>query len=109
MPEFLDKPDIIVATKPDRWNENFSSVKTVQRTVFTNKGKMAWELLQRFATIAAETKGEDSAGRAKLELLSPNDVVARACDIAEVAWDEFARRDWLLTLPPVERIEHNKE
>jgi len=109
MPEFLDKPDIIVETKPDRWSENLSRVTTVQRTAFTNKGKMAWELLQRFATIAAETKGEDSTGRAKLELLSPNDVVARACDIAEVAWDEFARRDWLLTLPPVERIEHNKE
>src|SRR5438309_11216444 len=53
--------------------------------VFELRSQLAWELIQRFALIAADDGGEDSHGRAKLRLLTTGEVVVRAYAIA----DEF--------------------
>jgi hypothetical protein len=34
-----------------------------------------------------------------MKLLTPDEVVQRACDIAQLAYAEFARRGWLVPLP----------
>ncbi len=44
---------------------------------------LAWQVIERFAVIAAQPGGEDSAGRARMDLQSPQEVVNRAFAIAD--------------------------
>lgn len=104
MQEFQDAKDIVVDNKGLSWRESHSRVMSIHRTAFTLKGDMAWELMKRFAVLAADLDGEDSRGRAQYSLLRPDQVVQRACQIADEAWDEFQRREWLQALPAVEPI-----
>lgn len=65
------------------------------------QGDYALELMKHFATVAATPDGEDSSGRAKARLQTPEEVVQRACDIADLAFKELAKRDWILELPEI--------
>lgn len=76
-----------------------STVTVYKTAVPYPQAELAERLIHHFGVVAAATDGEDSAGRAKLKLLSPEEVVARACQIAELAHLEFQKRDWLLKLP----------
>ena len=104
MGEFQDTKDVIVEKKHDQWSEKLSRVTVAHRTCLTTKGDMAWELMNRFGTIAAKPDGEDSTGRSRLGLLSPSEVAERACDIAEIAWNEFVSRGWMQSLPAIESL-----
>jgi hypothetical protein len=61
--------------------------------------EIAQELVTRWGIIAARPDGEDSAGRAKLALLAPAEIVQRACDTAELLIAEFEKRGWFVELP----------
>lgn len=106
MPEFQDAKDIVVDSSGLSWSNSHARVMAIQRTALTTKGDMAWELMKRFSMIAADLEGEDSEGRAQYGLLSPDQIVVRACEIAECAWDAFQARGWLQALPPAEPINH---
>jgi hypothetical protein len=101
---FQDVKDIVVDNKGLSWRESHARVLSIQRTAFTMKGDMAWDLMKRFAVVAADLEGEDSEGRAQYGLLSPEQVAKRACEIAENAWAEFESRGWLQQLPAAEPI-----
>ncbi len=60
---------------------------------------LAMELLGKWGLVAALPDGEDSAGRQKLKVHAPEDLVARACEIADRAYQEFCTRGWMLELP----------
>jgi hypothetical protein len=66
------------------------------------RATLATELLARWGCIAAMPDGEDSAGRQKLRLIPPQEVVKRACDIAGWAIDEMEFRGWYLEVPTPE-------
>ena len=59
----------------------------------------AFVLIERFGLIAADTDGEDSAGRQKGCLLPVADVVDRAFDLAEKAYETAFSRGMMLELP----------
>lgn len=59
----------------------------------------ALEIASRWGAVAGHPDGEDSTGRAKLRLMTPDEIVTRSCEVASKLWDEFKRRDWLLDLP----------
>jgi hypothetical protein len=61
--------------------------------------EIAQEFVTRWGMIAAKPDGEDSAGRAKLALLAPVEIVQRACDTAELLIAEFEKRGWFVELP----------
>jgi hypothetical protein len=63
------------------------------------EARYAMQLAERFALIAADDDGEDSAGRQKLRLSTPEEVVDRACKIAHLMYVEIRDRNWML---PVE-------
>jgi hypothetical protein len=73
----------------------------------------AMHLAERFALIAGEDDGEDSAGRQKLRLATPIEVVKRACNIAELMFIELRRRNWTVPIDSyktiMERLEKQKE
>lgn len=67
--------------------------------MFYSVADMAVEFAKHFAIVAATPDGEDSAGRAKLRLSTPAEVVQRSCDIAEGLWNEFESRGWMFEVP----------
>ena len=61
--------------------------------------QFAMQLIERWGMIAGTPDGEDSAGRMKVRLLAPEEIVARACRTAEIAFEQFAHKDWLFDVP----------
>ena len=60
---------------------------------------IAHELIARWGLVAGTPDGEDSAGRQKLALATPEDLVERACKTAELTVKEFEMRGWFMDLP----------
>lgn len=48
------------------------------------RSALAWELLERFALVAGDTRREDSAGRAVLDIMPAEAVVTRAFNLADL-------------------------
>ena len=59
------------------------------------KSEMAMRIVERWAMVCAEPDGEDSAGRAKLRLLSPELVVDRALAVSDLLVDRLADNGWI--------------
>jgi len=75
-------------------------VITLYKTVAgDDRAAFAAALLERWGMVCAQPDGEDSAGRQRLRLMTPAELVERACQVTEAAFAEFRKRDWLLDLP----------
>ena len=59
------------------------------------EARLAFSLLERWGMVAACPDGEDSAGRAKLRLSEPSELVDRAFEVANLAFNR-ARNDQLI-------------
>jgi hypothetical protein len=57
---------------------------------------MAAELLFRWGLVAGAPDGVDEAGRQKMRMLSVDEAVARACDMAAAFFVEVEKRDWVI-------------
>ena len=62
-------------------------------------GNIACVLVERWGTVAAEPDGEDSTGRAKMKLQTPQDLVNRAITTAEILVEGLQQRGHMLRLP----------
>lgn len=69
------------------------------RKLIDPQGKFAMDCIERWALVAAEPDGEDSAGRAKLRRMTPEEVVQHACECASKAFAAFEERGWLIAVP----------
>jgi len=67
--------------------------------VLTDRAKYAAALVERWALVAAVPDGEDSAGRAKLRLPTPDELVLRANEIVEALFNDFKQREWIIQGP----------
>lgn len=63
------------------------------------EANFALQLLERFGLIAGRDDGEDSTGRAKLQLLPVAETVARAFDLSAEAFRVMRERSMLVDLP----------
>lgn len=63
------------------------------------EARLAVSLLEKWGMVAAESDGEDSAGRQKLRLATPRELAVRACEVAREVTSEMHKRDWLLPTP----------
>ena len=59
------------------------------------RGKVAIELVEHWGTVAGHDAGEDSVGRAKIDLLPPADVVTRALEMADLIVAGLEEREWI--------------
>lgn len=69
------------------------------RALCNQKAEFAKSLMKQLAICSAVEDGEDKAGRSKSRLQTPNEVVQRAAEISDKAFDEFEKRGWLLAVP----------
>ncbi len=87
-----------------RWN---CSEIVVYNTLALNlQAKLAMAMVERWGGVAGVPNGVDAAGRQKLKLQTPEELVARACETAELCIEAFHARDWLLALPAPKDIPH---
>ena len=54
---------------------------------------------------AAAPEGEDKAGRQKLRVVAPDEVVERACELADQTFKQFEQRGWLVKLPELVNLQ----
>lgn len=76
-----------------------TDVTLYETSVGNERARFAAELLSRLAIITAETDGEDSAGRQKCRLMTPEECAQRAADISDAAFNEFEKRNWMIDIP----------
>lgn len=73
------------------------------------RAEFACKLLSHLAVVAAEIDGEDSAGRSKIRLMTPAELAQRACAIAQLSFEQFEMRGWIVRLPGIEALDPNTE
>ncbi len=71
----------------------------------TPEAAFAMQIMDRLALVAAHPDGEDSAGRQKLRLLTPEEAAERACKMAAIAFENFKALGWLVEVPSLEEGE----
>ena len=88
--------DVRILSDVQRW----ASEQRPQHTNALNRrAELAADFVARWGMVAAKPEGEDSAGRAKLVLLSPQELVDRSCETAMLIMAEFERREWVVDVP----------
>jgi len=56
-------------------------------------------LVERWGLVACVLDGEDSAGRQKMRVMTPEELARAACDTAEETWKQIEERGWTLAIP----------
>ena len=79
-------------------------LKVYETRTLELEAELAWALTERWGMVAGIPDGEDTAGRTKLALLSPREVVNRACDTAGLFYKEVDRRGWVKSNPDVSEL-----
>lgn len=82
-----------------RFEADYTGYKIVSKAVVTGPGMIAQEMILRWGMVAGAPDAEDSAGRAKLRLQSPEELIERACSTAQIFWDEAIKRGWMESVP----------
>lgn len=63
------------------------------------RGRLAINLVERWGGVAGKLDGEDSQGRARIGLQTPQELVARAIECAELLVDAINAKGWLHDVP----------
>ena len=89
----------------EEYGRNSIKKMTVHDTeVFNTEARFASALIERWGLVTGKIDGEDSAGRAILKECSPEEVVNKACETAELAMQSFRRRGWMVTAPDISEL-----
>jgi hypothetical protein len=68
------------------------------------EARFAMDLLRQHGVLMGTPAGEDSAGRAKIGIMPPAEVVSRALDISQAFHAEARKRGCMLLLPSTAEI-----
>ena len=78
---------------------DLETVTVCQTQGFHKVAELATILVEKWGMVAAIPDGEDSAGRSKLRLLTPEKVVNRATETADLLWSALEDKGWLFDVP----------
>jgi hypothetical protein len=76
-----------------------NEIQMNEREQLEREAVVALALIERWGMVAAVEDGEDSTGRAKVRMSTPEELVDRAFTVAKLAMDR-ARRDNLVHIFP---------
>lgn len=96
----------VYAARAGRFSEGGLPVHIVMHSSrsYGDEAKFAMACVERWGMVAGMPDGEDSSGRAKLRLATPDELVNRACDLAARLSDEFSQRGWIGAVPSIEDL-----
>lgn len=86
-----------------RPNDRFDAPKLYYAEVAGQEANCVLHLIDRWGMVAAVPDGEDSAGRQKLRLMTPEELTTRAMQTAEVAFRTLRAHGWIA--PSIELTE----
>jgi hypothetical protein len=87
-----------MSDKKDYYSQSHA-IETRWGVQWEMRSDLAWDLLKHFGSVAAKTDGEDKAGRAKLELQEPAEVVERVFTIVDLFVERIEQRGGLRPEP----------
>lgn len=76
-------------------------VKVWEREHPELEARMAVDMLVKWGMVAASPDGEDSAGRQKLRLATPEELVERAIQCADLLCAKMRERRWFHVAPSI--------
>ena len=79
-------------------------LKIHEREWPSQKARFAMAMIERWGMVSGMMDGEDSAGRAKVRLASVDEVVERAVEASEKAFEAFRSKGWIEDLASVDEI-----
>ena len=65
------------------------------------EARFTLELIERWGMVAAEQDGEDSSGRAKLRLMTPDELAERAIATTATVFGRLRALGWITQMPDV--------
>lgn len=71
----------------------------------TFRARVCLDIITRWGMVAGIESGEDSAGRAKFELQSVDDIVTRAVSTTNALFRAFDKAGWIHELPTLDEAE----
>jgi len=89
----------------ERFKTDEKSVLMTDNENLEQEAKAALSFIERWGMVAAADGGEDSAGRAKLRLMTPDELVERAFAIAHIAFDKARSRELVHRTPSLSELE----
>ncbi len=75
------------------------SIHIARSKVLGQHAEMVNELIERWGMIASIQDGEDSKGRSKLRLMTPQELVDRAMATSKAAFKAIESEGWILDVP----------
>lgn len=85
------------------------AVQTHYREAMSLQARVVMELAGRWGAVAGAPDGEDSAGRSKLRLQEPRELVDRAVEVVEAAFEKCRERDWIVGVPSLEGLYEDEQ
>lgn len=70
--------------------------------------RLAFSLLERWGMVSATPDGEDSAGRSKLRLSTPTELIDRAFSVANLAYSHARKNNLIHDCGSIPEIPHKK-
>lgn len=71
--------------------------------------RLAFVLIEKWGMISCEADGEDSAGRQKVRLSTPTELVTRAFAVAEKAFQTAREKGYVVQLPDLNEINRDED
>ena len=88
--------------------DRFGETQVGEKFAPTMKARMACALIEKWGMVVCDTSnGEDSAGRARMRLMKPGEVVDRACATADIAIDRMHELGWFTAMPAPKEKPHD--
>ena len=92
-------------TRAKGYGRKAEGVMLHHRTYLNQQAQMAMGFIDKWGVVAARPDGEDTAGRQKLALLSVDEVVDRAFEMADKAFDRAESLGWLVPVPSLDELD----
>lgn len=86
-----------------------TTVAIFQKETVDQEGAFAFALIERWGMVAAKGDGEDSSGRAKLALMTPQELVERAFETVRLAWQEARKRGLMVDCPDLNELNAERD
>lgn len=106
----MSEIDVVVQERSSKYSSRFSYTEAILCRIKEpiTVAKMAVEMVNRWGLVAAIPDGEDSAGRQKLRLQTPEELATHACSAAAALWANFEKRGWLIAVPEPRKVEEKE-
>jgi hypothetical protein len=91
-------------TEPVSYGSKELEVKVFQTEMPTQEAQFAMALIERWGMVMGMPDGEDSAGRTRLKLMTPSQLVDRAFQVASEAYIVARQRGLMVELPDLNQI-----